>query len=256
MTVTLSCAFGNRQKSFPGSLNPLSRGGVRSFLISISTLHFSISYPSIFTTRKQFKVPAWPSHPDSEWFGPCQDSSEPPSSSFAKMDHNKHPGLSDDTTPLTQDYDYDDANSEDSSSEVETLRKPLDSFDTEDGILCPEDLEDGLATRSSKGKGWSRLWKMNMRGRRRKQSQVKPDDTHEFIEGFGNDHHGILASICRRSTKKKRAWWYNYCIFGGISGLSVMLVPLIASTSCVIADQNFYAEPSCLPSIFLSALRP
>lgn len=172
------------------------------------------------------------------------------------MGHSKHAVLSDDATPLTKDYDYDDANSEHSSPEVETLRKPLDSFDTEDGTWYPEDLEDGLATRSSKGKGWSRWWKMSVREPRRKQSPVKPDDRDEFKEGFSNDHQGIFASICRRSTKRRRVSWYNYCIFGGISGLSVMLVPLIASTSCVIAHQNFFAEPSCLPSTFLSALQP
>jgi hypothetical protein len=98
--------------------------------------------------------------------------------------------------------DYDDV----ISSESTYLGKPSESFDiAEDGEA---DVEDGLVTRDPNRRrknGWMRFWdSMTVRQRR------KGLDKERWLE--------------QRNRGRRKAHWYNCCIFGGISGLCILYV--------------------------------
>jgi hypothetical protein len=106
--------------------------------------------------------------------------------------------------------DYDDAMS-DYSSSGESQRKPIHTFETSAA------LEDALPRRKSKRRSW---WSsMVIRARRKNEMDDNKDGQSEGLLA----PEGLLAeSYLRRITISRRRTWYNYCIFGGISGLSVM----------------------------------
>jgi hypothetical protein len=118
------------------------------------------------------------------------------------------------------DAEYDDAIS-DYSSSGESLRKPLQPFDTA--------LENGGPLRPRR-RNW---WNMVVRARRRNEA----DESKEGVT------EGLLADIYtkRRSSRRVRNW-YNYCVFGGISGLSVMygLPPNYTGAGLTIAPGEYY----------------
>ena len=89
-----------------------------------------------------------------------------------------------------------------SQSSNSYLRKPSESFDTE------EDIEDGFVERRQRRKkGWTRIWDNMTVRERRKRSRDK--------EGlFGSGKRG----------RRKNSGWYNCCVFGGISGLCILYV--------------------------------
>lgn len=98
--------------------------------------------------------------------------------------------------------DFDDAMSEYSSS-GESVQKPLQPFDTL--------LENGLPLRPRR-RTW---WEMVVRSRRRCEMEGLKEDATE----------GLLALpdvYTKRRTARRLRGLYNYCIFGGISGLSIM----------------------------------
>jgi hypothetical protein len=112
----------------------------------------------------------------------------------------------------------DDAMSDD-SEEAGSLRKPLNSFDTQE-----EDddfLEDGLdirSRRSSQSRGSRRRrtswWQtMVMRARRK----ISMDDLKN-----GLDEALLQDSFATSRRSRRKRTWYNYCIFGGISGLTIL----------------------------------
>jgi hypothetical protein len=89
-----------------------------------------------------------------------------------------------------------------SQSSNSYLRKPSESFDTE------EDIEDGFVERRQRRKrGWTRIWDSMTVRERRKGSLDK--------EGlFGSGKRG----------RRRNGGWYNCCVFGGISGLCILYV--------------------------------
>lgn len=94
------------------------------------------------------------------------------------------------------------------------MRKPLSSFCIDD----EEDLEDGIVERSAKvsSSWWWLKDIMTVRARRKASLEVGYKDL--------DDAARLLADVqAVRQTRRKRNW-YNYCIFGGISGLSILFV--------------------------------
>ncbi|KAG4432312.1 hypothetical protein IFR05_012219 [Cadophora sp. M221] len=131
------------------------------------------------------------------------------------------------TKPALQHEDKysDGASLSSSSSSSSPPRKPLTSFDTNDD-LDEEflDLEDGYipaakGDRYWTGKGW---WGakdiMTVRSRRKASvdSSIYRDEGKTLLD--------------TRYTRRRRRSWFNYCIFGGISGLSILFVPFSSPT--------------------------
>jgi hypothetical protein len=72
----------------------------------------------------------------------------------------------------------------------------------------PEALETANSQKWERdSKGWSRFLTMPLRARRRADGAGS---------GGGAGRNGVLSKSQRKRT------WYNYCIFGGISGLSIL----------------------------------
>ncbi|CZR67660.1 uncharacterized protein PAC_17559 [Phialocephala subalpina] len=115
---------------------------------------------------------------------------------------------------LTKNYD-DDVYSSSSHESHASLRKPLSSFDDED-----LDLEDGFE-RPHKAKSWW-SWKdiMTVRGRRKASLGV---------EGYRdlNSHATRLLEDVYAARRRRKRNWYNYCIFSGISGLTILALLLV-----------------------------
>lgn len=116
--------------------------------------------------------------------------------------------------------DYDDAMS-DYSSSSESVRKPSHTFDSP--------IEDALPRRINRRSWWS---SMVVRARRK----------NEMDESKEGQSEGLLApeslladSYFRRISRSRRRSWYNYFIFGGISGLSVMAFLLLLNLSLTLA---------------------
>lgn len=115
---------------------------------------------------------------------------------------------------LTRDYD-DDAFSSSHESNA-SVRKPLSSFCTDD----EEDLEDGFVKKSAKVRGfWWRL-KNTMTVRERRKASLGA----EGYKDLNDDVSRLLADVYAAKQTRRTRNWYNYCIFGGISGLSILLV--------------------------------
>ena len=121
------------------------------------------------------------------------------------------------TNVHTKPDSADDAMS-DVSEEAGALRKPLNIFDTQE-----EDddfLEDGFeirSRRSSRSRGSRRRtswWQtMVMRARRK----ITVDDLKN-----GLDEALLQDSFATSRRSRRKRTWYNYCIFGGISGLTIL----------------------------------
>jgi hypothetical protein len=109
--------------------------------------------------------------------------------------------------PAAQTNGYDDNISDEDSAEG-SLRKPLEEFDIDSTLI-----EDGLSSRPSRSRR-KRWWERMVIRARRKHSL---DGLREVTEGL------LAGSNPRRRIEGKRTW-YNYCIFGGISGLTVLYV--------------------------------
>jgi hypothetical protein len=110
--------------------------------------------------------------------------------------------------------DYDDAISESSPH----VRKPLNSFDISD-TFQEEDLEDGFARRRRRKRAKKNWWNI-MGVRLRKQS---PEEEQLYKDEL---NEALLAGTYRNPQTRRKRGWYNYCIFGGISGLSILFVLL------------------------------
>ena len=130
--------------------------------------------------------------------GPCQDS---------KMDRLP---LKQEPASPSPNPDDDDAIS-DYSSSVGSLRKPLQQF-------TPFTIDDGLPRRQRRRRWWE---SMVVRSRRHHSTtgmgQYKDEVGEESTEGLLSPVSPQSIRISRRTRS-----WYNYCIFGGISGLTIM----------------------------------
>jgi hypothetical protein len=109
--------------------------------------------------------------------------------------------------------DYDDAISESSPP----VRKPLNSFDISD-TFHDDDLEDGFARRRRKRakKNW---W--NIMGVRLRKQSLEEEEEEAYKAELSE---ALLAGTYRNTRTRRKRGWYNYCIFGGISGLSILFV--------------------------------
>lgn len=108
--------------------------------------------------------------------------------------------------PVAADYDDDDALS-DYSSSGESLRKPSNTFD-----VSAEDVSPRYLKRRS---WWS---SMVVRARRKNDMEESKEGSAEGLLAS----EGLLPELYARRISRRRRSFYNYCIFGGISGLSVM----------------------------------
>jgi len=107
-----------------------------------------------------------------------------------------------DSTPPSDGHGDDDAISYISAS-TDTLRKPLQPFDD-------SHLEDAMSRRPRRKSWWDT---MAVRARRR----------IDLGEYSGEATEGLLGDSQASSVRPKRKrTWYNYCIFGGISGLCIL----------------------------------
>ena len=136
--------------------------------------------------------------------------------------------------PAAQTNGYDDSICDDDSAEG-SPRKPLEEFDTDSTLI-----EDGLSSRPSRSRR-KRWWERMVIRARRKHSL---DGLREVTEGL------LAGSNSRRRVERKRTW-YNYCIFGGISGLTVLYV-FCAEKELLLTS----AEPFSSLSISHSDLQP
>jgi hypothetical protein len=172
------------------------------YLISISALPHSLS-----------QLFEWHLVPE-PYIGPCQDLLHAKMAPTHNNPHRIFESPEGERSALNRDYD-DDTFSSSSQESNASLRKPLSSFCTDDD----EDLEDGIVTRPAKVRSswWSFKNIMTVRERRKASLEA------EGYKGL-DDAPRLLADVhAVRQTRRKRNW-YNYCIFGGISGLSILLV--------------------------------
>jgi len=102
---------------------------------------------------------------------------------------------------LTQDTEFSDDAMSDFS---DTLQKPLDYFDE-------ARLEDARPRRYQRRNWWS-LMVMLVRRKNNKMMESKENLTEGLLAGVQSP---------RRMAYKKRNW-YNYCIFGGIGGSTIL----------------------------------
>jgi hypothetical protein len=102
----------------------------------------------------------------------------------------------------------DDADDE-CSSVTESVRKPLNAFDTE---VEDYDLEDGFDNR---GRRTRRSWWQTILMRARRK--ISLDDLKN-----GLDQALLQDSLSLNRRQRRKRTWYNYCIFGGISGLTIL----------------------------------
>ena len=137
--------------------------------------------------------------------GQASDSHDTPTSSPGSVPKIQNDAMS----------DYDPSGEE----SVQKSRKPLATFDTSDSIL--QDVENGFVKkerRRSRRKNW---WdSMAMRARRK----LSTDSNMNLRDDADGPLLGDLAT--RKKVRRKRTW-YNYCIFGGISGLTILCVLLL-----------------------------
>jgi hypothetical protein len=108
--------------------------------------------------------------------------------------------------------DYDDAISESSSP----VRKPLNSFDISD-TFHDDDLEDGFARRKRRKRAKKNWW--NIMGMRLRKQSLDEEEAYK-----AELSEALLAGTYRNTRTRRKRGLYNYCIFGGISGLSILFV--------------------------------
>ncbi|KAH6723666.1 hypothetical protein BKA61DRAFT_502163 [Leptodontidium sp. MPI-SDFR-AT-0119] len=142
------------------------------------------------------------------------------------------------TKPTLQDEGkYSDAASL-SSSSSSSPRKPLTSFETNDD-LDEEflDLEDGYIPSTKGDRYWTgKAWWgakdiMTVRSRRKGSvdSSVYRDEGKTLLDA--------------RYTRRRRRSWFNYCIFGGISGLSILAILLTTNLLLALATLYWTTDP-------------
>ncbi|TVY19431.1 Altered inheritance of mitochondria protein 6-like protein [Lachnellula arida] len=122
--------------------------------------------------------------------------------------------------------EYDDDASFTSTSTSDSLRKPLNSFDADDD-------DDGFARRSAKNNIWWRI--MPVRARRKLQAQVRGEKEEKDLEGDAE----LVKLYSTKRVKRKRneqRTWFNYCIFGSISGLTILAFLLITNLVLILAS--------------------
>ncbi|TVY39336.1 Altered inheritance of mitochondria protein-like protein [Lachnellula occidentalis] len=140
--------------------------------------------------------------------------------------HQTHPLL-----PFTNNaYDDDDASS---TSTSDSLCKPLNS--------STADSDSNGFARSAKDNVWWRI--MPVRPRRKLQRQVRREKEREKEkEKEDKDVEGDAETVKLYSTKSVRRkrnqqrTWFNYCIFGGISGLTILAFLLITNLVLILAS--------------------
>jgi len=172
--------------------------------------------------------------------GPCQDLeiaesetvSAPPNMANDTTHHHHHhhhhqADDAGDTTPTTQLLHNKSHDGASPTSSWSSTRQALTSLErSSDGLDDEElDLEDGFAGQVASERdrdmrtGWCGIKDiMTVRSRRR----GSPDSRVEAYK----DHVGLNGSLLTRiwSKGRRRRTWYNYCLFGGISGLTILLV--------------------------------
>lgn len=111
--------------------------------------------------------------------------------------------------------EYDDDVSFTSTSTSDSLRKPLNSFDD----------DDGFARRSAKDNIWWRI--MPVRARRKLQAQVRGEKEDKDDEGDAELIKLYSTKRVKRKSNQRRTW-FTYCIFGSISGLTILYVYIIS----------------------------
>lgn len=114
-----------------------------------------------------------------------------------------------DITTHTPLYVDDDSITIGSASEV---GKPLNTFDTQED---DSDLEDGLESASRHRPRSRRNWWQNMVVRARRK--ISMEDLKN-----GLDQALLQGEMGMSRSKRRKRTWYNYCIFGGIGGLTIL----------------------------------
>ncbi|TVY43999.1 Altered inheritance of mitochondria protein-like protein [Lachnellula subtilissima] len=125
------------------------------------------------------------------------------------------------TINTTTEYDHDDTSS---ASTSDSLCKPLNSFDTDDG--------DGFARRSAKDNVWWRI--MPVRARRKLVRQARETEESD-VEGDAELKKLYSTKRVKRKRNRQRTW-LNYCIFGGISGLTILAFLLTTNLVLILAS--------------------
>jgi hypothetical protein len=152
---------------------------------------------------------------------PVFSSSPRTASNMAKPIRSQHDDAADsESAALTQHYDgLHDARARSPS------RVPTHSFDTSDCTLNAGEREDATAARYARqhrGNWWSATKDiMTIRSRRKISLE---SDASDYKDDFLSEGEGLVSdnyTMRRTRTRRKRNCW-NYCIFGGISGLTIL----------------------------------
>ncbi len=104
---------------------------------------------------------------------------------------------------------------------------PTHSFETSESTFAESELEDGRSSLNRNRNWWTRIRGIMMV--RSKRNMARSTDGNEeggaYKDGFANDEaHGLLSDIdATRRVRRKRNYW-NCCVFGGISGLTILFV--------------------------------
>jgi len=127
------------------------------------------------------------------------------------------------TVSLTKDYDgFED------EGDNRLRRVPTHSFDTSESTFAQSELEDGRSSLRWKRNWWTRTKDIvTVKSKRimsRSTDGIEGGET-AYKDGLANDEaHGLLPDIdTTRRLRRKRNYW-NYCVLGGISGLTILFV--------------------------------
>jgi hypothetical protein len=91
--------------------------------------------------------------------------------------------------------------------------QPNDISDT----FHDDDLEDGFARRKRRKRAKKNWW--NIMGVRLRKQSLEEEEAYK-----AELSEALLAGTYRNTRTRRKRRWYNYCIFGGISGLSILFV--------------------------------
>jgi len=130
--------------------------------------------------------------------------------------------MADDRSHINSEVpDYDDAISESSS----LAGKPVTAFDTFDD-LHDEEVDGGSIGRKAPGRRrnwWSlSFWRWDtMAVRKRRKASLENCGVYKAVSEYP-EGEGLLADAYLQQRTKKKRNWYTCCVFGGISGLTIM----------------------------------
>ncbi|KAG9235224.1 PLC-like phosphodiesterase [Amylocarpus encephaloides] len=138
--------------------------------------------------------------------------------------------------PLTKDYHDAISDFSSASTSTESLVKPRASYDSIDNYP-DRHFEDVFLARSRvlrRNRSWREFFSMGVKARRRQAGDIGDNAAKD------ESNLGLLATGYVRRAHRKRSCW-NYCIFGGISGLSILAALL--SVNITLAAFTIYWYP-------------